>query len=60
MITQSAKKDDLLLDMFVGSGTFLEAAYEVGLNFIGFERDEKWFNVANERIQSVMAQTRLF
>lgn len=56
MATQSAKKGDILLDMFAGSGTFLEAAYKTGLKFIGFEKDQKWFSLAQERLNRVMAQ----
>ncbi len=60
MITQSAQKGDLLLDMFAGSGTFLEAAYKCGLNYIGFELDEKWYKTASERLDNVKSQIDFF
>lgn len=60
MITQSAQQGDLLLDLFAGSGTFLEAAYKSGLNYIGFELDPKWYKLACERLDGVKSQTSLF
>ncbi len=60
MITQSAQKGDLLLDLFAGSGTFLEAAYKCGLNYIGFELDEKWYKTASERLDNVKSQIDFF
>ena len=56
MITQSAEKGYLLLDPFAGSGTFLEGAYKAGLKFIGFEKEQEWFNLATERLDCVMSQ----
>lgn len=56
MVSQSAEKGYTLLDPFAGSGTFLEAAYKYGLKFIGFEKDKKWFDLANKRLERVMAQ----
>lgn len=60
MIAQSAQKGELLLDLFAGSGTFLEAAYKCGLNYIGFENDEKWFKIAANRLESVKSQLDFF
>ncbi len=40
----------LILDPCIGSGTTAIAAIETGRKFIGFEKQEKWYNVANERI----------
>lgn len=60
MIIQSAQKGDLLLDLFAGSGTFLEAAYKCGLNYIGFENDEKWFKIAVDRLENVKSQLDFF
>lgn len=60
MITQSAQKGDLLLDLFAGSGTFLEAAYKCGLNYIGFENDDKWYRIAVDRLDNVKSQLDFF
>ena len=60
MITQSAKPKDLLLDPFVGSGTFCVAAHREGLNFIGFEKGKKWFDVAKKRIDAEVSQMNIY
>jgi DNA modification methylase len=41
---------DLVLDMFAGSGTSLKKAKELKRNFVGFELDETFCKLANERI----------
>ena len=40
----------VILDPFMGSGTTAIAAMNMGKNFIGFELDETYYNLANERI----------
>lgn len=55
-----SEKGDLLLDLFAGSGTFLEAAYNCGLNYIGFENDEKWYKIAADRLNNVKSQLNFF
>ena len=42
-----------ILDPFMGSGSTLIAAKRLGLNYIGFEIEEKWFNVAKDRLQGI-------
>lgn len=41
---------DLVLDPFVGSGTTVQAAKELGRNFLGFEIHEEYCEIANQRI----------
>ena len=43
-------ESDVVLDAFVGSGTTAIACMNTNRNFIGFELDETYFNLANERI----------
>ena len=43
---------DTILDPFMGSGTTGVACVELGRNFIGIEKDKKWFDVAQQRIES--------
>lgn len=50
----------LVLDPFMGSGTTGVACAEMGRNFIGIERDRKYFDIACERISRAVAQPRLF
>jgi DNA modification methylase len=60
MITQSARKGELLLDCFAGSGTFAIAAHNLGLNYIAFERDEKIYKMAKERILRETSQMNIY
>jgi len=46
---------DVVLDPFLGSGTTGVAATQSGRNFIGIERDEKYFAIANQRIAAALA-----
>ena len=51
LIINSSNENDWVLDPFMGSGTTGVACKELGRNFIGFELDEKYFNIAKERIE---------
>ncbi|MGZ9432372.1 DNA-methyltransferase [Mycoplasma sp. 613B] len=44
---------DLILDPFMGSGTTGVAALKLKRNFIGIEKDEKYFKIAKERIEKI-------
>lgn len=50
----------VVLDPFMGSGTTGVACVREGRNFIGVEKDEKYFEIAVERIRRELAQERLF
>ena len=50
IILTTAKKEDVIIDPFAGSGTTLKVAKELGYNYIGYEIDEKYFNIINERL----------
>ncbi|MDE6780452.1 MAG: site-specific DNA-methyltransferase, partial [Ruminococcus sp.] len=50
-ILLATKKNDTILDMFMGSGTTGIAAIETERNFIGIELDDNSFYIANDRIQ---------
>ena len=54
------KEGDLVLDPFMGSGTTAVACYKLNRRYIGFELDEEYFNIANERIDAVKAQISIF
>ncbi len=49
-IEQSSQRGQLVLDPFMGSGTTGVAAVHVGRRFIGIEKDEKYFNMAVQRM----------
>jgi DNA modification methylase len=45
-----------VLDPFMGSGTTGVACVKLGINFIGIEKDEKYFNIASKRISQAKSQ----
>ena len=49
-----------VIDPFMGSGTTGVACANLGRKFIGIEIDEKYFDIACERIEAAQAQGRLF
>lgn len=52
-IILSSKENDVILDPFMGSGSTGESALRLGRKFIGMELDEKYFNIAKERIEKL-------
>ena len=46
-----SNEGDKVLDMFMGSGTTGVACTNLGRKFIGIEKDEKYFNIAKNRIK---------
>lgn len=57
---EQAGKPAVTLDPFMGSGTTGVAAIEMGLSFIGIEREPKYFDIACRRIEQAAAQGKLF
>ena len=55
-----AKPGDKILDTHLGSGSSRIAAYEQGLDFVGFEIDKKYFESEEERFKAYTAQMSLF
>lgn len=51
IITDASKEGDTVLDCFMGAGTTALASMKTGRNFIGFEINEKYFYIANKRIE---------
>lgn len=47
-----SNRGDVVLDPFLGSGTTGVACINTDRNFIGIERDEKYFQIAKERINA--------
>lgn len=50
IITNSSREDDVVLDCFMGSGTTGEACVNTGRRFIGMEKEQKYFEIAKQRI----------
>lgn len=53
LIKTYTDENDLVLDNCMGSGSTGIAAKNLNRNFIGFELNEKYFNIAKERIENV-------
>ena len=51
---------EVVFDGFMGSGTTAAAALDTNRNYIGFELDEYYFNVAEKRIKNHTTQTDIF
>ena len=52
LIKTYTDEGETILDNCMGSGTTAIACMNTNRNFIGFELDENYFNIANERITS--------
>ena len=52
--------DQTILDPFMGSGTTGVACANLGRKFIGIELEQKYFDIACERIDAAYSQGRLF
>lgn len=50
-IETSSNINDIVLDCFVGGGTIPLACKQLNRNFIGFEIDKNYFNIANKRLE---------
>src|SRR5690554_4278546 len=47
------KEGDVVLDTFLGSGTTAVAAKELGRNYIGFEIDKRYYDIAQDRLNGI-------
>lgn len=55
-----AKPGDRILDTHLGSGSSRIAAYDAGLDFVGYEIDKEYFDKQEQRFADHTAQTSLF
>jgi site-specific DNA-methyltransferase (adenine-specific) len=60
LVSRAAPQSGTVLDAFLGSGTTGDAAVTLGRNFIGIEKDEKYFDIACKRIEQAQRQGDLF
>lgn len=58
-LINSTNENDIVLDPFMGSGSTLISAKRLGRRYIGFELEEKWFKVAQDRLQGINAKGEL-
>ena len=52
LVIKHSNKNDVVLDPFMGSGTTCVACIETNRQYIGIERDEKYYKSAKKRINS--------
>lgn len=55
IIIHSSNTNDIVLDPFMGSGTTAVACINTNRNYIGFELDKHYCEIANERVQKALA-----
>lgn len=60
ILSNYSEKGQRILDTHLGSGSSRISANKNGLNFVGFEIDEEYFNKQNKRYADFTAQTRLW
>ena len=59
IIKNYAKEGDTICDPFFGSGSCLVAAVRMGHQFIGFEKEQSYFDAAQIRIKNAQEQRKL-
>lgn len=59
LVNWFSDEDETVLDPFMGSGTTGMAAVEQGRRFVGIEVEERYFDLACERIEGAQQQGRL-
>jgi len=59
LLNNYANKGDKILDTHLGSGTTAVACKELGRQYIGFEIDKKWYDIAKDRLNCVDASGQI-
>ena len=54
LIKIHSNEGELIMDCFMGSGTTAMGCINQNRNYIGFEIDENYYNLANERVKSIL------
>ena len=57
---EQAGNPQTILDPYMGSGTTGVAAVQMGRQFIGIEREPRYFDIACKRIEDAQKQAQLF
>lgn len=60
LLQNYAKEGDKILDTHVGSASSLIACHQMGFEYVGFEIDREYYEIANERLEMAKAQMSLF
>lgn len=59
IIEDYSEEGQTIFDPFLGSGTTAVACINTGRNFIGIEKDEDYFEIAQRRIKDAQEQERI-
>ena len=59
-IQVGSNENDIVLDPFCGSGTTLHGTYELKRKYIGFEIEEKFYNITKDRLKRATGKVGLF
>ncbi|MDR1925751.1 MAG: site-specific DNA-methyltransferase [Planctomycetaceae bacterium] len=57
LINASSNTNDLILDPFAGTGTALAVCKKLGRHFIGIEKEQFLFDIANSRLENTSLET---
>ena len=60
LIKTCSRENDLVIVPFAGSGTECAMAIKENRNFVGFEIEEKYVKMSNDRVQNILRQPSLF
>ena len=52
IILAATNKKDLVLDPFMGSGTTANVAKKLGRNYVGYETNKEYIDIANKRLET--------
>ena len=53
LVTLGSRKDNVVLDPFMGSGTTPMACVTLSRNYIGIEREDEYFEIAEARVNKL-------
>lgn len=59
ILLMSTDEGDIILDPFMGTGTSAVAAKKLGRKFIGFEKDEKYYNIILNRLKNIKSNSKI-
>ena len=60
IIKMSSNKNDLVLDIFSGSGTVMKVADGLGRKWCGIDKDKEYCEIARIRVKNQNSQPKLF
>lgn len=58
-ILHTTQPNDIVADFFMGSGTTCVASKDTDRQYIGFEIEEKWYNIAKDRLNNIDANGQI-